>query len=56
MFDEDCLGVLNFERYTTSDYNGKAEFTNYWHKQKSAHWLDLNENCVVFLVNDTVKN
>ena len=53
MFDEEALGVLNFERYTTSDYNGKAEFTNYWHKQKSCQFLDLNENIVVFLCNDT---
>lgn len=52
MFDEDCLGMLNFERYTTSDYNGKAEFTNYWHKQKVCAWLDTNENLIVFLVND----
>ena len=52
MFDEDCLGMLNFERYTTSDYNGKAEFTNYWHKQKVCAWLDTNENFVVFLCND----
>lgn len=55
-FDEDCLGQLNFERYTTSDYNGKAEFTNYWHKQKVCAWYDGNENMVVFLCNDTVKN
>lgn len=54
MFDEEALGVLNFERYTTSDYNGKAEFTNYWHKQKACQFLDLNENIVVFLCNDTV--
>ena len=54
MFDEEALGVLNFERYTTSDYNGKAEFTNYWHKQKACQFLDLNENIVVFLVNDKV--
>lgn len=52
-FDEECLGVLNFERYTTSQYNGKAEFTNYWHKQKACQFLDLNENCIVFLCNDT---
>ena len=52
MFDGDCLGMLNFERYTTSDYNGKAEFTNYWHKQKVCAWLDTNENFVVFLCND----
>lgn len=51
-FDLDCLGMLNFERYTTSNYNGKAEFTNYWHKQKVCAWFDANENFVVFLVND----
>lgn len=54
MFDEEACGVLNFERYTTSQYNGKAEFTNYWHKQKACQFLDLNENIVVFLVNDDV--
>ena len=52
MFDEEALGVLNFERYTTSAYNAKAEFTNYWHKQKACQFLDLNENIVVFLCND----
>lgn len=52
MFDRDCLGQLNFERYTTSQYNGKAEFTNYWHKQKVCAWYDGNENMIVFLVND----
>ena len=52
MFDRDCLGILNFERYTTSNYNGKAEFTNYWHKQKCCAWLDVNENFVCFIVND----
>lgn len=56
MFDEEALGVLNFERYTTSQYNGKAEFTNYWHKQKACQFLDLNENIVVFLCNDTTKS
>ena len=55
-FDEEALGVLNFERYTTSQYNAKAEFTNYWHKQKACQFLDLNENIVVFLCNDTTKS
>lgn len=50
LFDEEALGVLNFERYTTSDYNGKSEFTNYWHKQKACHWIDTNENIVVFFI------
>ncbi|MBR1983871.1 MAG: hypothetical protein IKA12_04205 [Clostridia bacterium] len=52
LFDEEALGVLNFERYTTSDYNGKAEFTNYWHKQKSCHFIDMNENIVVFFLQE----
>ena len=51
-FDEDCLGQLNFERYTTSNYNAKAEFTNYFHKQRVCAWYDANEVCVVFLCND----
>lgn len=52
MFDEDCCGMLNFERYTTSNYNAKAEFTNYFHKQRVCAWYDANENCIVFLCND----
>lgn len=52
MFDRDCLGQLNFERNTTSNYNGKAEFTNFWAKLKVCAWLDMNENMLVFLVND----
>lgn len=52
LFDEEALGVLNFDRYTTSDYNGKAEFTNYWHKQKSCHFIDMNENVVVFFLQE----
>lgn len=52
MFDRDCLGQLNFERYTTSNYNGKAEFTNYWHKQKVCAFYDKAEQFVCFLVND----
>ena len=55
-FDEEAMGVLNFERYTTSQYNAKAEFTNYRHKQKACQFLDLNENIVVFLCNDTTKD
>ena len=52
MFDRDCLGQLNFERNTTSNYNGKGEFTNFWAKLKVCAWLDMNENMLVFLVND----
>lgn len=50
MFDRDALGVVNFKRYTTSNYNGKAEFTNFWHKLFSGQFIDLNENIVVFFM------
>lgn len=48
IFDRDTLGVANIDRRVTSNYNGKAEFWNYWHKFDSGYFLDLNENFVVF--------
>ena len=50
MFDRDALGVVNYKRYTTSNYNGKAEFTNFWHKLFAGQFIDLNENIVVFFM------
>ena len=50
LFDRDSLGVVNYKRYTTSDYNGKAEFTNFWHKLFAGQFIDLNENIVVFFL------
>ena len=50
LFDRDALGVVNYKRYTTSNYNGKAEFTNFWHKLFAGNFIDLNENIVVFFV------
>lgn len=49
-FDRDALGVANFNRRVTTDYNGKAEFTNYWHKADAGYFNDENENFVVFFV------
>ena len=48
IFDRDTLGVANVDRRVTSNYNGKAEFWNYWHKFDAGYFLDLNENFVVF--------
>lgn len=48
IFDRDTLGVANIDRRVTSNYNGKAEFWNYWHKFDAGYFLDLNENFVVF--------
>lgn len=48
MFDRDALGVANFDRRVTTQWNAKAEFTNYFFKQDAGYFNDLNENFVVF--------
>ena len=48
MFDRDALGVANLNKRTTTQYNAKAEFTNYWFKFDAGYFNDLNENFVVF--------
>lgn len=50
MFDRDALGVCNFDRHTTTNYNGKAEFYNSWYKHEARYFNDLDENFVVFFV------
>ena len=50
LHDRDALGVVNYQRKTTSNYNGKAEFTNFWHKLFAGNFVDLNENIVVFFL------
>ena len=52
LFDRDALGVVNYKRYTTSQYNAKAEFTNFWHKLFAGQFIDLNENIVVFFLQE----
>lgn len=48
LFDRDALGVANFDRRITTQYNAKAEFTNYFYKQDAGYFNDMNENFVVF--------
>lgn len=48
LFDRDALGVANFDRRVTTQWNAKAEFTNYFYKQDAGYFNDLNENFVVF--------
>lgn len=50
MFDRDALGVTNFNRRVTTNYNPKAEFYNNWYKADAGYFNDLNENFVVFFV------
>lgn len=54
MFDHEALGVTHFEKRVTTNYNPKAEFTNYFYKQEAGYFNDTNENFVVFLVADPV--
>lgn len=49
-FDHDAAGITNLDRRVTSNYNPKAEFTNYFYKVDCGYFNDLNENCIVFFV------
>lgn len=48
IFDRDALGVTNFNKRVTTQWNPKAEFTNYFYKMDARYFNDLNENFVVF--------
>lgn len=50
MFDRDALGVANIDRFVTSQYNAKADFTNNFYHYTQGMWNDGNENFVVFYV------
>ena len=50
MFDRDALGVANIDRFVTSAYNAKADFTNNFYHYTQGMWNDQNENFVVFYV------
>lgn len=50
MFDRDALGVCNQNSRVTTQYNPKAEFTNYFYKRDARYFCDTNENFVVFFV------
>lgn len=53
MFDRDALGVANLDRRVTTNYNPKAEFFTNWYKFDAGFFNDLNENFVVFYIEDT---
>lgn len=50
LFDRDALGVHGIERWVNTQYNAKADFTNYFYKYKAGYYTDSNENFVVFFV------
>lgn len=52
MFDRDAVGVSNLDKRVTTNYNAKAEFYNNYFKLDCGAFNDLNENFVVFFVED----
>lgn len=52
MFDRDAVGVSNLDKRVTTNYNAKAEFYNNFFKLDCGAFNDLNENFVVFYVED----
>lgn len=49
-FDHEACMMACLDERTTSNYNGKAEFTNYWRKTDTGLIRDENENFIVFFV------
>lgn len=52
MFDRDAVGVSNLDKRVTTNYNAKAEFYNNFFKLDCGAFNDLNENFVVFYIED----
>lgn len=52
MFDREALGVSNLNRRVTTNYNAKAEFYSNFYKMDCGAFNDLNENFVVFYIDD----
>ncbi len=52
MFDRDAVGVSNLNKRVTTSYNAKAEFITNYFKLDCGAFNDLNENFVVFYVED----
>ena len=52
IFDREALGVSNLDRRVTTNYNAKGEFFNNWYKFDAGYFNDLNENFVVFYVDE----
>ena len=50
IFDHDSCGICCEERQVDTNYNPKANFTNYFYKQFANYYGDSNENFVVFYV------
>lgn len=52
MFDRDACAVCNENYRTTSAYNPRGEYFNYFYKYDSRFLNDIEENVIVFIVAD----
>ena len=50
MFDYDACGINSMEKWVRTNPNPKADFTNYFYKEKVQYYNDFNENFVVFFI------
>lgn len=55
MFDDEAAAVCNENYRTTSIYNPRGEYTNYFYKYDAMFMNDVEENCVVFTIADNTK-
>ena len=53
MFDREALGVANLDRRVTTNYNPKAEFYTNFYKFDAGFFNDMNENFIVFYLEET---
>lgn len=54
LMDRDCCAVCNENYRVTSFYNAGNETIKYYHKWDARYMVDMNENAVVFAVQDIV--
>lgn len=52
MFDDEAAAVCNQNYRTTSIYNPRGEYTNYFYKWDAMYMNDTLENAVVFVIKD----
>ena len=50
MFDEWAAMICCEDPRVTSIWNPEAEFWNYWYKFDAEYMNDLDENCIVFML------
>lgn len=52
-YDYQALGTMINREYTTTQYNGRAQYTDYYNKIERGMFNDMSENGIVFYIADT---